>query len=59
MNQYHTDHIPFRNAIKLEANYKNTSFKRETMFENYKNTSELFMDQNKNHYGNLEISEVD
>ena len=31
MNQYHTEHIPFQNATKLKANYKNVTTKNGTV----------------------------
>lgn len=58
MNQYHTDHIPFQNAIKLEANYKNVT-KKGTYVWKFKNTSKLLMNQNRNHNRNLKISRAE
>lgn len=43
MNQYHTDHIPFQNAIKLETNYKNVTTKKEPYVWKNLNTSGLLM----------------
>lgn len=41
-------HIPFQNAINLEANYKNLT-KKGTYAWKFKNTSKLLMSQNRNH----------
>lgn len=54
-----SEHILLQNSIKLEANYKNVTSKKEPYVWKFKNTAGLLIDQNRNHNGKFKISGVE